>query len=236
MGEWFVIIDEDGKKIWRQPDGLPFGTPVERFAMLVRDMCAPGLTVAQLKITANPLTRAPYWSQRDPRWSGEKFGDRPTTIGQDGASLVCLAMGLTAVTGKEVTPLDVNAALKAVGGFFSCVNLHRVDWEKVPEAYPEFKLETGIATIAEIAEAVDRGDIVLAKVDFEMVEASPAHWLLLTGVDGQRPIFDARDPWPFPRDQQAITVPPAYCKQGWDADRAIDCVARFTREGTDERG
>lgn len=74
-------------------------------------------------------------SQRDPRWMNRKLGFSNYTIGTHGCTLTSLTMLLNHLTGKSMTPDEVNDRLKAVKGFVGAL----IYWKMVPVAFPEVK-------------------------------------------------------------------------------------------------
>lgn len=74
--------------------------------------------------------------QSDPRWADELLGNSLTlTIGNSGCAITCLTMLYNYVTGKKLTPSDVNKKMKAVNGFSGAL----IIWAKIAEALPELK-------------------------------------------------------------------------------------------------
>lgn len=59
---------------------------------------------------------AEFFSQRDPRWSGDRLGDCALTIGSDGCAIAATAMALTAL-GVDVDPGRLNQFLEENEGY-----------------------------------------------------------------------------------------------------------------------
>lgn len=179
-----------------------------------------------------PTQATPFFSQRDPRWKDHPLGGPPnpggaqTTIGQYGCVITSLAMGLSQLTGEEIYPDHVDEAIKTVDGY-SGLNRNLLKWNAVVEAFPYLRLrryftcDITAAPIDAIDAALTDGCIVLIKIDFDLTDPDvDSHYLLV--VDGQgEHFYTCHDPWPLPKDQRPVQLPPAYCKQGWTASRAI---------------
>ena len=169
----------------------------------------------------------PIYGQRDERWASERLGNGETTIGRYGCVITCLAMAASAETGVEITPLDMNARLAAVDGGFVGPNKNLVVWGKIPAAVPELEFVELIdcqeqpAPVDEINAMLAEGGYVLAQVDFQPGGEMDQHWALVTGLadDG----YWIYDPWAGRR----LQLPPAYCRVGWDAARAIFRVVMY---------
>ena len=185
-----------------------------------------------------PEPQFPLYSQRNSVWKDHPLGGPPltggiqTTIGQYGCVITALAMGLTGTLGKSYTPDEVNDAIKAVGGF-SGINRNLLMFNKVLEALPVgllgvYTCATVPAPVDIINDAVSMEEIVLIKIDMDLTDPDvDSHYLLVVGGDSDTR-YICHDPWLLPKDQRPIELPPAYCKQGWDAARAIFAAVIFT--------
>lgn len=209
-------------------------TVQKRAAQMAEDMADLATLVMGLDDVLRLPSDVPLYSQRDPYWSDEKLGFGTSTIGQYGCLVTAVAMGLTKALDHTITPLDVNDRMKAANGFIGSTKNLFV-FSKLPVAYPDVRLDlmthctTVPAPVTQIANAVERGDVVVVKIDMNLTTtAVDSHWLLLTDVDSARMIFDYHDPWLMPEDQRVMQLPPGYCLQDWKAWRAIFSVATYT--------
>ena len=165
--------------------------------------------------------KVPIYGQRDALWAGERLGHGATTIGEYGCAVTCLAMAVSAETGARITPLEMNRRLVETCGGFVGPNGNLVVWAKVSEAVPELGFDEVIdcqsqpAPVELINEVLAEGGYVLAQVDFQPGGEMDQHWVLLTGRVGEG--YWVNDPW----DGRRFELPPAYCRVGWDAARAI---------------
>lgn len=190
-------------------------------------------------LTASGRVAPPLWSQRDPKWKDYHLGSGTTTIGSYGCLLTSIAMGLTALLGQEITPLEMNDRLNMVGGFTG-ENRNRLIWSKVPEAYRQVELVTLIhctttpAPTTQIDQWLKLGYVVVVRVDMKLATTEvDQHWVLLVSGNGTQG-YGIHDPWPLPDDQREFAMPPAYCrmdvKPPWNAARAIFSVAVYRRK------
>ena len=106
-------------------------------------------------------------------------------------------------------------------------------FNKVLEAFPVgllgvYTCATVPAPVDIINDAVSMEEIVLIKIDMDLTDPDvDSHYLLVVGGDSDTR-YICHDPWLLPKDQRPIELPPAYCKQGWDAARAIFAAVIFT--------
>lgn len=173
----------------------------------------------------------PRWSQRDPRWASVQLGFGSTTIGQYGCVVTSLAMAVTNIEDRKITPDQFNTAMKEVNGF-SGPNQNLLHFDAVSRAYPTMQFvemrsfRTDPAPVDDIARWLGDGQIVIVKVDMDLSDADvDQHWLLLVG--GTAAKFKYHDSWPLPAEQDVFTMPPGYCKRGWSTARAIYAYARY---------
>jgi len=174
----------------------------------------------------------PIYAQRDPAWKDVLLGFGVSTIGAYGCVITSLAMMLTAVEGETITPLDVNDALKAVNGFVGDTR-NLVVWKSVEDAYPSVRFG-GLDVCVTVSAPVDKIDAHIAMADhfcIAQVDMNPSpgapgiqgHYVLITGGNGADG-YTIHDPW----HAQVLSLPPAYCLEGWDAARAITRVTYWS--------
>lgn len=171
----------------------------------------------------------PLWSQRDPKWAGDRLGSCQWTLGQKGCLVDAMAMGLTDALDEEIQPGFLNAELIRVGGY---VNGCDLVFNRITKLYPivkfiELKKFPKVpAPAKDIAGWVKRGDIVVALIDMDVKDADvDQHWVLIVGGDEE--VLKIHDPWPLPANQQPLLLPPAYCRSSWNPARAIYAYVRY---------
>jgi len=174
----------------------------------------------------------PIYGQRDPRWASEKLGFGVETIGNYGCVVTSLAMMLSAIEDVEITPLEINEELKAVNGFTGDTR-NLVVWKSVEDAYPSVRfggLDVCVTTPAPVSKIdkhiADDGCYCIIQVDMNPSPEVPGiqgHYVLITGGNGVNG-YTIHDPW----HAQVLTVPPAYCREGWNAARAITRVTYWS--------
>jgi len=227
---------EDGQsqEVYCDGDGIPVVRMLRAEIEFIRRVL--GLADFEVyQLTGKGQIAPPLWSQRDPRWKSHQLGFGTSTIGGLGCLVTSHAMGLSAMFGREITPPEFNDALKAVSGFTGS-NRNCLIFSKVPAAFPEIELVTLVhctttpAPVAQIDEWLNAGYIVIIRIDMNLSTAEiNQHWLLLVsgnGTDG----YGFHDPWPLPEDQKELALPPASCKPGWNAARAIYSVVAYRRK------
>lgn len=77
------------------------------------------------------LNDVPHFAQADPRWSGQRLGPTPGSLGAEGCAVASAAMILSSY-GADLDPGRLNTFLKTNGGFTDRGWLY---WEKAAE-YP----------------------------------------------------------------------------------------------------
>lgn len=129
--------------------------------------------------------------QRDPRWSGRRFGDAScgATIGDAGCFITCLAMAQR-FYGIDVnaTPVTIDSALGA-DGYDGCMAAWRLN-----NSYYERALEIGISdgSTYSIIEHLQVGGCAMA----EIAPGPPQHFVLAVEADIETSSIKVLDPWP----------------------------------------
>ncbi len=189
-----------------------------------------------ITLTLSPLKDAiledyPLISQRDPRWNLEKLGDGSTTINDYGCVITSIAMVMSKVYNKYITPVEINTKMKEVNGFTGA-NKNLFIWRKLEEAFSKLKLKhsanyTSIAAPTDIIDsALKNGNHILVRVDYNLQTiAVNAHWVLIVDKDGNDYII--HDPWLTPADQKKISLLSKYAKSDWSAARTIYSIIVF---------
>lgn len=201
---------------------------IERPAAIIRNI--DGLQTGTIHVVRWGVEYGfPLWSQRDPRWSGDKLGTCIWTMGQRGCLVTDAAMGITKAIGAEVTPGRLNAQLKDVGGYVYGCDLV---FNRIAKLYPSIQFielvryPKTLAPAADIARWVAQGDIVIVLIDMDVSDPDvDQHWVLIVG--GDESVLKIHDPWPMPDNQQQLLLPPAYCRQDWNPARAIYAHVRY---------
>lgn len=151
-----------------------------------------------------------YLKQRDPRWSSLKLGFSDVTIGGYGCAITAVAMLLN-YRSAFVTfwnPPKVNSELVRAKAFRD-TNL--VDWQRVPEVFPEAHLHydgrintPGPAPVDRIDALLRVGMPVIVRVDFDLKKSGEQeHFVLVHGKVGDN--YVVADPY-----KNAATLCPAY--------------------------
>jgi hypothetical protein len=167
------------------------------------------------------------YSQRDPRWKNAQLGFGSSTIGSFGCLITCVAMMVSHALQEEITPPMVNDALKVAGGYTG-PNKNLMYFSKVWEIWPQLRgigiydWHTIPADLSKVDDALEQGGYVLTKIDFVPGGAVNEHWVLIAFGGGDQYVI--YDPW----DGASHWLPPAYCKETWDAARAIFKVSMYS--------
>ena len=154
-----------------------------------------------------------YFSQRDPRWKDEQLGfDNTITIGTDGCALTCLTM-LVNGYGFNETPETLNQKLKAMGpgaGFMGGL----IVWGSLTRAFPGILYQNIIlwnnppAALDSIDASLNSGQPVVVEIDRSPAPGVQNHWVILYGKQGNDYLM--LDPWPYPPDNQPVTLVSRY--------------------------
>ncbi len=163
------------------------------------------------------------FSQRDPRWRGERLGTGGSTIGRAGCLLTASA-AMLATWGVDTDPHRLNQWLIANRGYVSgdllgfaalgplgAEIVAYIDCADVP------------APMARLIEELAAGAGVLVCMDWQPGEGLDTHWVYLASLGetgGQ-----IMDPWQLPGHEWADLA--TYLKPGWDAARGIFYVAIY---------
>lgn len=223
---YYVFDEAEGKPV--PGSETPYPLVAECHALSMHEYFGTAYTV----LDWSPTPDFPLFSQRDIRWKDHGLGGPPlpggvqTTIGDYGCVITCLAMGLSKLTGEMIHPNEVDEALKSVDAYAG-INQNLLIFAKVQDAFPYIKIrqhlicETDPAPIADIDQALRDNCIVLFKIDFELTTPKvDSHYIIPVAGRGGT-FYTCHDPWLLPVDQRPVELPPAYCKQDWDAARAI---------------
>ena len=145
------------------------------------------------------LSSRVHYSQRDMRWAMEPIGGSGRHLGAVGCTVCCLSMAL-AQHGIDLTPSELNRALKKADGFTAKGWLF---WPAVAQvtggrARAEILWRP---TLRQIEEALAAGNPVVVKI------APPPmiqHWVLLVGRDGRD--FLVKDPLDGPGRTKVLSA------------------------------
>lgn len=165
------------------------------------------------------------FSQRDPRWAGEKLGTGEPTLGQAGC-LVSAVASMLATWGVATDPHRMNEFLKRSFGFvddnlflFSAVDGLACRFGELIDCWSK------AAPVDRLIAAVGSGAGVVACVDFTPGGKVQPHWVWVTALDarGGRIV----DPWQPPGQEQVDLG--QYLAQGWTPARGIFLAAVYAR-------
>lgn len=165
------------KTMWRMQDdrGNVFGDPL--WAKIVSTTAVSPTTGGDTALARLLNDPSMWYSQRDPRWAGDKVGTGQATIGAWGCLMTCMAMGLSAY-GTRLNPQEMNRRLIALGDqaikgsnvqFVAPFLLGGLRFNKNVKSWPNSDIPwavwTGEDPIARIDNALAAGKIVIAQVD-----------------------------------------------------------------------
>jgi Peptidase_C39 like family len=133
------------------------------------------------------LSDVPHFAQNDPRWSWEKLGNTPGTLGEEGCAVASAAMVLASY-GADLDPGRLNAHLRDNGGFTDRGWLY---WEKACTYPPE------------VAEHIYEDDASHFLIDWNLLRGNPVivrlrypggitHFVVIVGKSGYEYLI--RDP------------------------------------------
>lgn len=125
------------------------------------------------------LNDVPHFAQDDPRWTNDKLGPTPGTLGQEGCAVASAAMVLASY-GAQLDPGRLNSYLRDNGGFTGQGWLY---WEKA-SAYPPA-----------VAEHVYEDDASHFLIDWNLLHGNPVivrlrypngitHFVVIVGKSG----------------------------------------------------
>lgn len=134
-------------------------------------------------------TQVVYYNQLDKRWAGIKYG-RSGTIGSSGCGPTSLAIVVSTLTGRTVTPVEVSE--------WSVANGHRCEGSGsyhslIPEGAKHYGLKVeklGTSSAKELAQHLSSGKLVIAimaKGHF----TSGGHFIVLRGITGEGKVLVA---------------------------------------------
>lgn len=234
----FCLYDADADEVYPDPVNAtrPFCTPYLQKAQLLRHFKRlDTYQIYRVDELLNSLVHnpPPNYSQRDGRWADVKLGfSTTTTLGTYGCLVTAVAMMVSHAYRAEITPPMANEALKRVDAFVG-PNRNLMKFASVVDAYPKLEMAgferfTNVpADVDMISHKLPLGVYSIIQVDFDPSDVDlDEHWVLVIGspVEG---VFFINDPW-FGKTYE---LPPAYCKPGWDAARAIYTIAQYRYMG-----
>lgn len=144
-------------------------------------------------------TQVVYFNQLDPRWANIMYGSS-STIGKAGCGPTSLAIAVSTLTGRTVTPVEV--------ANWSVANVHRCEGNGsyhslIPEGAKHYGLKVemlGRSSAAQLRERLSSGKLVIAimaKGHF----TSGGHFIVLRGVTDDGKVLVA-DPASYKRSSQ----------------------------------
>lgn len=137
-----------------------------------------------------PQGKVPMYKQSDARWGNRELFSG-SLMKAKGCAVTALAMALSSVRGKEITPGDLDKMLDAKGGYAKeGENKNDVKWN-VAGASRSFKQSP-----ADIENAIKAGHGVVMGVDYKK-GAGTDHWVTITEIatdTKNRQVFLANDP------------------------------------------
>lgn len=164
--------------------------------------------------------------QNDPKWKNVKLGNQNNeTIGSWGCLVTCLTMVANGF-GFDETPQTINTKLKVAGGFQGAM--------VIPAALPNIcpglvykgyqPCEDSPAPIAQIDTAINKGNPVIAQVDWSPKSGLQTHWIVLYGKTGND--YYMKDPYRYSGDSpdKEMMVLDRYTHAGKDIAQTITGV------------
>lgn len=141
----------------------------------------------------------PLWAQGDPRWGGRTLGSS-SSIGAAGCAMTATAMAASQISGRQIDPGQLDAALDRNGGY----NRNSLNWDRAAQQYGLGIQQQDIRTTGgmnAVNAQLDAGRPVVLGVDYKAGSRGGAngtdHWITLTGRsrDAQgRSTYTANDP------------------------------------------
>jgi hypothetical protein len=170
------------------------------------------------------------FSQRDPRWADVRLGHSYTTLGGYGC-LVCAVASALVDFGLDTDPARLNRWLARNGGFtggnlfvFGAVEGLGMALERLVDCARR------PAPVGELAEALEDGAAVVAKVDFHPGGGVNEHWVRVLRFTADDALIV--DPW-LPPGAGLTWLMPRYAPPGWEGPaRAIFRAAVYVATGT----
>lgn len=125
------------------------------------------------------IEHVPYFLQKDRSWASGRLGTGGSTMGGEGCTVCCVAMGVSAL-GRPMNPGEVRAALERTGGF---TDSGLLVWSAVGRITDgAVRVEIPRLSHAVIDTELSEGRPVLAHI---MLGETYPHWVLIVGKDGQ---------------------------------------------------
>lgn len=151
---------------------------------------------------------AQVYSQRDPIWAGKHYGlpraSVSSTIGAYGCGITSIAQKLT-LLGFSTTPVQVQEALAARGGFRPYGSFNFIDWSQVPEIYPQLtyngrrdfmpKAPAALAVMQMIVDRLQHNDPAIVYVDAERYKDGLQQHFVLAISQAQSGSILIANPW-----------------------------------------
>lgn len=125
------------------------------------------------------LSSPKFYSQNDPRWDKETIGGSSEKIANVGCTLCSVAMAITGL-GSEMTPKELNAALKEHGGY---TDEGWLIWDAVSDANPAVTVSVASQMDHPLLDGALR-DGAYPIVKFWLPSGVP-HWVVIIGKEGQ---------------------------------------------------
>jgi hypothetical protein len=176
-----------------------------------------------LKLSGLAFPDFPLYGQQWYPWKSLILGYGTSTIGGYGCVVTSAAMIVSHALGYRVTPGDVNAEMKKVGGFVPGTGLFY--FAKLEEAFPGSVQLSHIKSCIDIPAPIDEidtwlsaGAYVIVRVDFNPHQSGvQSHYIPLISGTGDT-FYWAHDTW----IGGMTTIPHAYAEaEDWDAARTI---------------
>jgi peptidoglycan hydrolase-like protein with peptidoglycan-binding domain len=138
----------------------------------------------------------PLFRQGDPEW-GERTLGRENSIGEEGCAITSMAMAISKIARRIVTPGDVDQWIDTHGGYGGSGGDSIRDWNVIAQIAGLGAQRLDGLNLGAINAQLDSGRPVVVGVD-KNNNGSTDHWIALTrrGTEGGSPVYYANDPAP----------------------------------------
>lgn len=146
------------------------------------------------------LLNIPIWNQRDPRWGSLLMGNSGITLAQQGCLVSTTSASLSAILGREVTPLEYGTLLNSgPSGSYGYLNpTNRMYWQ-IPKLKYGIPLEiyksfpSGRGWEDTVRSMLVKGLPAMGRVDMLPGAGYLQHWVTFLGEINN--VFWIHDPW-----------------------------------------
>lgn len=181
-----------------------------------------------------------FFSQNDPRWA-DKVMWNGSTIGSEGCVLAAESMAISTLTGKDVTPVDINALVSPdhslIADPYEHYGLH---------SNGGFNLPATSENLQKVVDAVKSGAIVVIYADYDSMQpfwGTSGHAEVIRGISQDGKSLFVYDPWEVPDSSNPYVPDPKYpndpdqhSAKAWPIDNFLSSNIKLTSSDPSKAG